>query len=765
MSRRNKNRPRGAQTGQGVSNAVSVQDAFSNPLFHLGFGSQSPLEATEYPLTRMTDNYALLNSLYRDNWIVQNVVGLAVDDMLREWYETTGSITPAAAKALAKLERKTRLRARLNEGLRWGRLYGGAAGLILIKGQEDLSKPLDLGMIYPGSFQGLYILDRWQGITPNMGLVFDGGEEVPESYSITDGRGHTVATVHHSRVVRFTGRDLPRIERQTELYWGESEVEALYRDVVSHDNVSANMAALTFQANVNTMEVKGLEQLLSIGSPQVQRRFWQVMQAQSVLRSNFATQVVEQGTKLTNTQYSFTGLKDVYESMALNLCGASHYPMTKLFGRSPGGLNATGESDLTNYYDYIDSQREAKLRPVLERLLPVLCMSALGGIPEDIEIDFPPLKTPTPTERAEIGKTKAEAIAAAYTNGLLNVDTAQKELKKLEEETGLFGSISDEEIAANVGKSYQDATALRDPLAGLGFEGEATDSYPLYDYSPNQPRDRYGRWIPYGSAGASGGGAGKNTESRTRESAPKSMRESAESSELNNARNVYGKADGQNYRVSANNSVELRQEGRERQPDGNYKTVRKSLGEVDIPENNNPDKLIVTGLPDKTSFMAFDDTPNYILSNGRIALNKNAKNNNTRDQVHGLVENEIDVLGGIRKDGHFYRVVGSEREIDYIKNGTIRKSVNHMTGEEEAGLSVWETPKYRTGTIIEVTGKPISIGSDGEPILDISSIKFVRKVDDLETMRANGRATFKSLYSWTDAQVDQALRGGYELHR
>lgn len=527
MSRRNKNRPKGAQSTQGVTDAVSVLDAFSNPLYRLGWGSQSPLEATEYPLTRMTDNYALLNSLYRDNWVVQNVVGLAVDDMLREWYEITGSITPAATKALAKLERKTRLRARLNEGLRWGRLYGGAAGLILIKGQEDLSKPLDLGMIYPGSFQGLYILDRWQGITPNMGLVFDGGEEVPESYSITDGRGHTVATVHHSRVVRFIGRDLPRIERQTELYWGESEVEALYRDVVSHDNVSANMAALTFQANVNTMEVKGVEQLLSMSSPQVQRRFWQVMQAQSVLRSNFATQVVEQGTKLTNTQYSFAGLKDVYESMALNLCGASHYPMTKLFGRSPGGLNATGESDLTNYYDYIDSQREAKLRPVLERLLPVLCMSALGGIPEDVEVDFPPLKTPTPTERAEIGKTKAEAIAAAYTNGLLNVDTAQKELKKLEEETGLFGSISDEEIVANAGKSYQDATALRDPLAGLGFEGEAVDSCPLYDYSPNQPRDKYGRWIPYGSSSKETGvksvpfSSFKNTTAQNEETAEK----------------------------------------------------------------------------------------------------------------------------------------------------------------------------------------------------------------------------------------------------
>ena len=508
MSRRNKNRPRGAQTGQGVSNAVNVADAFSNPLFHLGFGSQSPLEATEYPLTRMTDNYALLNSLYRDNWVVQNVVGLAVDDMLREWYEIAGSIPPDAAKAIAKLERETRLRARLNEGLRWGRLYGGAAGLIMVKGQEDLSKPLDLGMIYPGSFQGLYILDRWQGITPNMGLVFDGGEEVPESYSITDGRGHTVATVHHSRVVRFTGRDLPRIERQTELYWGESEVEALYRDVVSHDNVSANMAALTFQANVNTMEVKGLEQLLSIGSPQVQRRFWQVMQAQSVLRSNFATQVVEQGTKLTNTQYSFTGLKDVYESMALNLCGASHYPMTKLFGRSPGGLNATGESDLTNYYDYIDSQREAKLRPVLERLLPVLCMSALGGIPADIEIDFPPLKTPTPTERAEIGKTKAEAVLAAFQANALPLDTTLQELKAIGDETGLFASITDDQIAAGAGKTAADVQMLRDPLLGYGLEEpqavQAADAAPVLDYSSNQPRDRYGRWTNGGSSFQSG---------------------------------------------------------------------------------------------------------------------------------------------------------------------------------------------------------------------------------------------------------------------
>lgn len=507
MSRRNKSCPRGAQPN---TEAVSVQDAFSNPLFRLGYGSQSPLEATEYPLTRMTDNYALLNSLYRDNWVVQNVVGIIPDDMTKKWFAPAGAVGPEHLKELDRVQRVTALRERVNEGLRWGRLYGGAAGLIMIRGQEwMLGQPLELESIYPGTFQGLYILDRWQGVVPGMELVFEGGEPVPAYYSITDARGNTVAKVHHSRLVRFTGRDLPFLERVAELYWGESEVEALYNDVVKHDNVAANMAALTFRANVDTMEVQNLDQLFSVTSGEQQRRFWNVMQAQSVMKSNFGMQLVNRGDQIKNTQYTFTGLQEVYDSMCLDLSGASRIPVTKLFGRSPAGMNATGESDLRNYYDYVDTLREAKLRPILEKLLPVLAMSAWGAVPDGLDITFPPLWTPTAAEVAEIALKKAQAIRDTFQAGLFRADTAQRELKKLADETGMFDSISEEEIAANTGKTYQDVTALRDPLAGLGyggeisapFEGAAQDAL-TWDYSPSQPRDKKGRWT-------SGGGNSK----------------------------------------------------------------------------------------------------------------------------------------------------------------------------------------------------------------------------------------------------------------
>lgn len=507
MSRRNKSRPRGAQPN---TEAVSVQDAFSNPLFRLGYGSQSPLEATEYPLTRMTDNYALLNSLYRDNWVVQNVVGIIPDDMTKKWFALAGAVGPEHLKELDRVQRVTALRERVNEGLRWGRLYGGAAGLIMIRGQEGmLGQPLELESIHPGTFQGLYILDRWQGVVPGMELVFEGGEPVPAYYSITNARGNTVAKVHHSRLVRFTGRDLPFLERVAELYWGESEVEALYNDVVKHDNVAANMAALTFRANVDTMEVQNLDQLFSVTSGEQQRRFWNVMQAQSVMKSNFGMQLVNRGDQIKNTQYTFTGLQEVYDSMCLDLSGASRIPVTKLFGRSPAGMNATGESDLRNYYDYVDTLREAKLRPILEKLLPVLAMSAWGAVPDGLDITFPPLWTPTAAEVAEIALKKAQAIRDTFQAGLFRADTAQRELKKLADETGMFDSISEEEIAANTGKTYQDVTALRDPLAGLGyggeisapFEGAAQDAL-TWDYSPSQPRDKKGRWT-------SGGGNSK----------------------------------------------------------------------------------------------------------------------------------------------------------------------------------------------------------------------------------------------------------------
>lgn len=153
----------------------------------------------------------------------------------------------------------------------------------------------------------------------------------------------------------------------------------------------------------------------------------------------------------------------------MDVAGAARTPVTKLFGRSPAGLNATGEADLQNYYDYIDGLRETELRGIIERLLPVMTLSAWGMVPDDMDIDFPPMQTPDAKEIAEIVGRKTDAVLAVYQNDLIDSATAQRELQAMSEETGTFSKISDESIEAGKGRTYSSSRMMADPMAGLEF--------------------------------------------------------------------------------------------------------------------------------------------------------------------------------------------------------------------------------------------------------------------------------------------------------
>ena len=462
MSKRRNTRRTRADTTQA---STATMDAFSNPAARIGFGTMDLLQATEYPLTRMTQNYQLLTSLYRDNWIVQNIVATIPNDMIRKWYEIRSGIAPEYIDQMARLERTTQLRKKLLTGLCWGRLYGGAVGVILIRGQNDMSQPLDLDSIMPGSFLGLQVLDRWSGVYPESDVVTDPSDPdfgLPDYYIIRDETtGQTAVRVHHSRAIRFIGRELPWLEQVAD-----------YSEVVKRDNVSGNIAALTFRANVNYLEADGLDQLLGTANTEMQRRFWNLMQAQAIMESNFGTRIINKGDAMHNVQYTFTGLADVYDRVMMDVAGAARTPVTKLFGRSPAGMNATGESDMRNYYDYIDGLRETDFRAIIERLLPIMALSAWGQIPDDLEIDFPPMQTPDAKETAEIAERKTNAILAVYQNDLIDSATAQQELQTLTEETGMFGKITDESIEAGRGQTYSSSRAMQDPLMGLELPRE-----------------------------------------------------------------------------------------------------------------------------------------------------------------------------------------------------------------------------------------------------------------------------------------------------
>lgn len=425
-------------------------DAFSNVLARLGAGTPNLLEGTEYSLQRMSRDFNTLNALYRESWIVRRIIDVIPADMLKNWITITSGLDPDVEKRLSLTLRRTQLIDKLKRGMQWGRLYGGALGVMLVKHQGyDLSQPLQLDWIMPGDFAGLLIFDRWNGVNPSSELIEDISDPdygFPKYYTVTDPAGGGSVKIHHSRVVRFTGNTLPFWEEIAEMQWGASVVESIFDELRKRDNVSWNIAQLTFMANIRVLKMQDLGQLLAATDNESQAELLRTLEAQNMLLNNMGMQVMDAADGLETHQYTFGGLADCYQQFIMDISGAAEIPVTRLFGRSPSGLNATGESDLQNYYDMIAEKQESYLRPILNKVLPPFIISTLGSLPDDFDFEFDPVAEPTDKERADLAKCGTDNVVAAYNAGLISQRTALKELKQQSERTGVWTNITDEDI-------------------------------------------------------------------------------------------------------------------------------------------------------------------------------------------------------------------------------------------------------------------------------------------------------------------------------
>ena len=104
-------------------------------------------------------------------------------------------------------------------------------------------------------------------------------------------------------------------------------------------------------------------------------------------------------------------------------------------------MNSTGESDLINYYERIAQLQETYLRPALERLLPVMEVSAFGYAAEDAVSVFEPIAAVTPEIRAEVLSKVSSTIVSLYQAGLISEESALAELKAQGREMGVFSRL------------------------------------------------------------------------------------------------------------------------------------------------------------------------------------------------------------------------------------------------------------------------------------------------------------------------------------
>ena len=179
---------------------------------------------------------------------------------------------------------------------------------------------------------------------------------------------------------------------------------------------------------IESLKTGDLTEMLASGNDEHIEKVFRVMEAENHFRTSYGLQLLNANDSMENLNYDFAGLPQIYEQCLLDMAGAAEIPATKLFGRSPQGMNATGESDMRNYYEVIASRQERDLRPVLEKLLPVMAMSCWGYVPEDLQIRFEPMTPLSTGDQIHQAKEHSEMLVQLFQAGAITKEELREEM-------------------------------------------------------------------------------------------------------------------------------------------------------------------------------------------------------------------------------------------------------------------------------------------------------------------------------------------------
>lgn len=365
-----------------------------------------------------------LEDLYHGDPFAARICKAVPEDALRQGF-TVKTGDAALSSALAARLDDLRAREKALEAWVWARCFGGAALFVGADDGQPPWAPLDWGRI--ASVRFLTVLDKRElqadtWVTDPLARRF--GE--PEVYRVqrapAGGGALDTHRVHASRLIRFDGALTSRRRRAQLGGWSESE---LGRVVEALRQFNAAYAAAGTLLQDSSQGVFKMKDLMSMLAQDKQDLFKTRMEAMDMARSvGRAILVDADGESFERVESGVLGgLPDVVDRFMLLLAGACEIPVTRLMGRAPAGLNATGESDTRGYYDRVQSDRTHMLRPRLEHLVRLLLRAQDGptrGVePAGWSVEFPSLWQMSPAEEAQLRNQVATTDVAYITAGVL----------------------------------------------------------------------------------------------------------------------------------------------------------------------------------------------------------------------------------------------------------------------------------------------------------------------------------------------------------
>ena len=381
----------------------SRTDGWQNVVTNLGT-KRSRTNSTFFKSTLSLDQYTLAE-IYKSNGIGKRIVNILVDDAVRGFIE--------ADKLLLKELHRVRTKQSIIDAGCFGRLYGGALLVAFIDDGQEFDKPLNLNRVE--QLISLKGFDRHQIYWNDDDLCKDFYKEYygePEVFTITNswnGLSDVSFKVHRSRCFAFGGERIPNSLKINNQGWDSSVLQSCYEALRNHGLVVSSSVEIVQDFIQVLMKMSGLSSKLSVegGDQEIIKRMDKIDMSRS--SANMILLDGDGAEDYEKKSSSVAGLADLWDRFSENICAVTGIPATRLFGKSPGGLNATGTSDLQNWYDIVRAYRGDQVEPCLNWLLDILKAQKIwSDKPKIWDWEFPSLTAPSEGEWADIKKKYAE---------------------------------------------------------------------------------------------------------------------------------------------------------------------------------------------------------------------------------------------------------------------------------------------------------------------------------------------------------------------
>jgi phage-related protein (TIGR01555 family) len=396
------------------------QDGFTNAFLGSNIKGRDPFASTRYqPGHLLTDQQ--LAAMYYGDGLVRRIVDLPAEEAVKNWIKVCGDEEEELAiQMLDDLNAEEHFA----NAVRWSRLFGGSAILLSVNDGGTLEDELRENNIT--EIETLKVYDKREVIIQNAIINDDDHSRffgMPEWYQFNPADG-TLFYAHRSRVLLFDGEPLPNRERLQRQGWGMSCVQGLFDSLARNDDSYRLARMIMERMSQSVTKFEGLlEQLASDdGEEQVKTRLQLIDMARSILN----TVAIDAKDDFQLHNMNLSQIPEMIDRFGLYVCALTGIPFTVLFGRSPAGLSATGQSDNEIFYSLVRRLQKRRLKGNIDKLVRLLMLSRHGlfrGVQlEKWNVEFNPIWMPSEKEQAETRKLNADAdkaeadTATAYAN-------------------------------------------------------------------------------------------------------------------------------------------------------------------------------------------------------------------------------------------------------------------------------------------------------------------------------------------------------------